>query len=92
MDIKFEISSKVAWQIELSEKFVYIQDVSNGNFYELKDVGSDIWSAIVLNKSFCQIEQDIATIYNISVDEIGQDIKEFIITMLSYDLITIKSF
>ena len=92
MDIKVEISPKVAWQLEPSEAFVYIQDASNGNFFELEDVGKDVWLAIVSNKSLCQIEQDIATLYNISVDEIDQDIKELILTMLSNDLIVIKSF
>ena len=41
MNIEFKISSVVAWQVEPSENYVYIQNVSNGYFYELDIVGSD---------------------------------------------------
>ena len=56
MNVEFGISPKVAWQVEQSEKYVYIQNVSNGNFYELEEVGREIWLGIAMNKSFLQIE------------------------------------
>ena len=92
MNIEFKISSVVAWQVEPSENYVYIQNVSNGYFYELDSVGSDIWLGIAADKSLLQIEHDIARIYNTLVAEISQDIKKFILKMISNDLITIRSF
>ena len=92
MNIEFKISSVVAWQVEPSENYVYIQNVSNDYFYELDSVGSDIWLGIAADKSLLQIEHDIARIYNTLVAEISQDIKQFILKMISNDLITIRSF
>lgn len=91
MNVEFGISPKVAWQVEQSEKYVYIQNVSNGNFYELEEVGREIWLGIAMNKSFLQIEEDVARQYNTSVAEIEQDIKVFMYEMLLSDLIVIKS-
>ena len=91
MNIEFKISSVVACHVEPSENYVYIQNVSNG-YFELDSVGSDIWLGIAADKSLLQIEHDIARIYNTLVAEISQDIKQFILKMISNDLITIRSF
>lgn len=91
MDIEFEISLKVAWQIEPSENFVYIQNVSKGIFYKLENVEKDIWLAIVAKKSLLEIEESIALLYDIAIIEIEQDIKEFVLAMALNDLINIKS-
>lgn len=86
------LSKKIAWQIESTKKFVYINAIGTDTFYKLEDIGKEIWMGIVEGKSILEISRSLAKQYNVTQEAIEHDIKEFVSMLVSKDLLESKPF
>lgn len=83
----FSISKAVAWQLEQTNKYVYIMDLSNQQQYKFNDIAGDIWKMISNKKSMLEIYKEISLIYDAEIKQIQEDVDCFVNQLLELNLI-----
>ena len=67
----------IAWQIERTEGFVYINNIKTGDFIYFENVSKDIWLAIDGKNSMSDIVSKIASMYGVEESLVTDDVFEF---------------
>lgn len=83
----FQISNSLAWQVEQTNNYVYIIDLANQQIYKFNDVAGDIWKLICDKKNRDEIYKEISLVYNVDINEVKEDIDDFITELLESNLI-----
>lgn len=78
MTKKYKIADTISWQIEKSEDFVYILNHTNNQYYELKDVGKEIWLLICQQLDKEEILETLLKKYRVDANILNKDVQELI--------------
>ncbi|MNW60187.1 Coenzyme PQQ synthesis protein D [compost metagenome] len=66
-------------------------NVKNGKYYNLGEVGGEIWSALDEPVSISRIVQVIQDTFDVPAETAEQDVFEFVHSLLAEDLVAINS-
>ncbi|MNC80779.1 Coenzyme PQQ synthesis protein D [compost metagenome] len=66
-------------------------NVKNGKYYNLGEVGGEIWSALDEPVSISRIVQVIQETFDVPAETAEQDVFEFVQSLLAEDLVAIDS-
>ncbi|MNH37263.1 Coenzyme PQQ synthesis protein D [compost metagenome] len=66
-------------------------NVKNGKYYNLGEVGGDIWSALDEPVSISRIVQVIQDTFDVPAETAEQDVFEFVQSLLAEDLVAINT-
>lgn len=66
-------------------------NVKNGKYYNLGEVGGEIWSALASPVSVSQVVESIQSIFEVSAEVAEQDVFAFLQSLLNEDLVQIVS-
>jgi hypothetical protein len=66
-------------------------NVKNGKYYNLGEVGGEIWSALVSPVTVKRIVETIQEIFEVSAELAEQDVVAFVQSLLDEDLVVIVS-
>ena len=69
------------------ENDIYILNMAKGAYYVLKEVGAKVWEHLTEGEKLDTIVQGIYNEYDCCLDEVKQDIMEFVDELKSEDLI-----
>lgn len=83
----FSISNTVAWQVEHTNQYVYVMDLNSQQVYKFNDIAGDIWKMISEQISLYNIYKEICSIYDVTFNEVQEDVDNFIIQLLDCNLI-----
>ena len=83
----FSISHTVAWQVEQTNQYVYVMELNSQQAYKFDDVAGDIWKMISERISLYNIYKEICSIYDVTFNEVQEDLDNFIIQLLDCNLI-----
>lgn len=90
---KTEVSSKTIFKRNPDQVFseidgeIVILSIKNGEYYNLSDVGSEIWRQIEKSCSFEELIQNLTEEYDIGNSNCTNDTKEFLIELLAKGLV-----
>lgn len=86
----FYFSNWLSWQIEPTEKFIYILNHKTNKWYSLDGISKDIWLLIEPKKNLNDINEIISKKYEVKTDEVCEDISDFIEELYNEDLIIVN--
>ncbi|MNE17029.1 Coenzyme PQQ synthesis protein D [compost metagenome] len=66
-------------------------NVKNGKYYNLGEVGGEIWSALDEPVSISRIVQVIQDTFDVPAETAEQDVFEFVQSLLAEDLVAINT-
>lgn len=64
---------------------VYNTDTSD--MYELNDVGADLFNVLQKNKSMQDVFAELCRLYNVSVEDIYEDVDDFVTRMIELGVV-----
>ncbi len=84
---KVKINSHLTWR-EINGEAI-ILNLENGDYYELDDIGLEIWKKISSKNSIKKIAEDISKKYNEKLTKVSTDIIKFAEDMRKLKIIEI---
>lgn len=87
MNNTFKFAKSVAWQVEPTRGYIYVNDIKNGFFYKLETVAKEIWILISQGKSVNEICSQLSEHYIIDYEILVRDVQDFIDDMQFKEII-----
>lgn len=89
MSTRYEIMEKMSWQ--MIEDKVYMKDEQTKEVYYFEEVAARIMKGIFSNLPLDLISREIADYYEVEIDSVAQDTKDFIGELIDEGIVKEKT-